>query len=140
MSSGRLEVRRVITFGTFDVFHLGHLHLLERARGLGDSLIVGVSTDELNYSKKGRMPVISAHERKAIVAALRCVDDVFDEESLELKGEYIERHQAEVLVMGDDWSGRFDEYRDLCDVIYLPRTPSISTTVIIEKIQILRSD
>jgi glycerol-3-phosphate cytidylyltransferase len=126
---------RVITFGTYDVFHLGHLRLLQRARELGDFLIVGVSTDELNFSKKGRYPVQSENERKEIVGALRCVDEVFDEESLELKGEYIERHRADVLVMGDDWEGKFDVFSELCKVVYLPRTPSISTTEIIEKIQ-----
>ena len=126
---------RVITFGTFDVFHLGHLRLLERGRRLGDYLIVGVSTDELNLAKKGRRPVHSEHERKEIIGALRCVDEVFDEESLELKGDYIRKFDADVLVMGNDWEGRFDEFRDLCEVVYLPRTPSISTTEIIEKIQ-----
>jgi choline-phosphate cytidylyltransferase len=128
-------MKRIITFGTYDVFHVGHLRLLERARALGATLTVGVSTDALNLSKKGRLPVYPQHDRKAIVAALRCVDEVFDEESLELKGEYIRRHRADLLVMGDDWAGRFDGFRDLCAVVYLPRTPSISTTAVIEKIQ-----
>jgi glycerol-3-phosphate cytidylyltransferase len=128
-------MRRVITFGTYDVFHVGHLRLLERARAHGDCLIVGVSTDRLNYSKKQRLPIYPEQERKAIIASLRCVDEVFDEESLELKGEYIRRHRADVLVMGDDWAGRFDEFAPLCEVIYLERTPSISTTALIEKIQ-----
>ena len=128
-------MKRVITFGTFDVFHLGHLRVLERARKLGDYLLVGVSTDELNLAKKGRQPVQSEHERKRIIAALRCVDEVFDEESLELKGDYIRKFDADVLVMGDDWEGRFDEFRELCEVVYLPRTPSISTTEIVEKIR-----
>lgn len=128
-------MRRVITFGTYDVFHVGHLRLLERARAHGDYLIVGVSTDQLNFSKKQRLPIYPEHERKAIIASLRCVDEVFDEESLELKGEYIQRHRADVLVMGDDWAGRFDEFTPLCEVVYLERTPSISTTALIEKIQ-----
>jgi glycerol-3-phosphate cytidylyltransferase len=128
-------VKRVITFGTFDVFHLGHLRLLERARACGDLLVVGVSTDTLNLAKKGRLPVYSEHDRKAIVRALRCVEEVFDEESLERKGEYIQRYRADVLVMGDDWAGRFDSFANLCEVVYLPRTPSISTTAVIEKIQ-----
>ncbi len=128
-------MRRVITFGTYDVFHVGHLRLLERARAHGDYLIVGVSTDQLNYSKKQRLPIYPEQERKAIIASLRCVDEVFDEESLEMKGEYIRRHRADVLVMGDDWAGRFDEFTPLCEVIYLERTPSISTTALIEKIQ-----
>ncbi|MBZ5735922.1 adenylyltransferase/cytidyltransferase family protein [Nocardioides sp. TRM66260-LWL] len=126
--------RTVITFGTFDVFHLGHLRVIERAAALGDRLVVGVSADALNRRKKGRDPVFSEGERLAIVAALKPVDAVFLEESLELKRSYVERHRADVLVMGDDWAGRFDDLRDLCEVVYLPRTPAISTTALIEKI------
>jgi glycerol-3-phosphate cytidylyltransferase len=126
---------RVITFGTFDVFHVGHLRLLERAASYGDSLIVGVSTDDLNVAKKGRAPVYPQQERLAIVKALKCVSEAFFEESLELKGGYIKRYNAEVLVMGDDWQGKFDEFCDLCEVVYLPRTPAISTTEVIEKIR-----
>lgn len=128
-------MRRVITFGTFDVFHVGHLSILERAASFGDCLAVGVSTDELNYSKKGRYPVYPQEERIRIICGLRCVDDAFFEESLEKKAEYIERHKADVLVMGDDWAGGFDEFRNLCEVVYLPRTPSVSTTAVIEKIR-----
>jgi glycerol-3-phosphate cytidylyltransferase len=127
--------RRVITFGTFDVLHLGHLRLLERAGQLGDVLIVGVSTDALNYAKKQRYPIYSEQARVSLIAGMRCVHDVFLEESLDLKREYIVRHQADVLVMGDDWKGRFDFCRDLCEVVYLERTPSISTTEIIEVIR-----
>lgn len=126
--------KTVVTFGTFDVFHLGHLRVLERARALGDRLVVGVSSDALNESKKGRAPVFSQDERLRIVAALKVVDEVFVEESLELKRQYLVEHGADVLVMGDDWAGRFDEFEDVCNVVYLPRTPSISTTAIIEKI------
>src|SRR6188472_1300225 len=124
----------VITFGTFDVFHVGHLRVIERAAALGDRLVVGVSADALNLSKKGREPVFSQAERLAIVAALKPVDEVFVEESLELKRHYIEQYAADVLVMGDDWAGRFDEFEDVCEVVYLPRTPAISTTALIEKI------
>lgn len=126
--------RTVITFGTFDVFHVGHLRVLERAAGLGDRLVVGVSADALNQRKKGRVPVFSEKERLAIVAALRVVDEVFVEESLEAKRDYIVSHGADVLVMGDDWAGKFDEFEDVCEVVYLPRTPAISTTAIIEHI------
>ena len=126
--------RTVITFGTFDVFHVGHLRVIERAAALGDRLVVGVSADALNLSKKGREPLFSQAERLAIVAALKAVDEVFVEESLELKREYLLKYQADVLVMGDDWAGRFDEFRDICEVVYLPRTPAISTTALIEKI------
>jgi choline-phosphate cytidylyltransferase len=126
--------RTVITFGTFDVFHVGHLRVIERAAALGDRLVVGVSADALNLRKKGREPVFKESERLAIVGALRMVDEVFVEESLEQKREYIERYDADVLVMGDDWKGRFDEFADICDVVYLERTPAISTTALIEKI------
>lgn len=126
--------RTVITFGTFDVFHVGHLRVIERAAALGDRLVVGVSADQLNVSKKGREPVFSERERLEIVAALKPVDEVFVEESLDLKRDYILRYGADVLVMGDDWAGRFDEFGDICEVVYLPRTPAISTTALIEKI------
>jgi glycerol-3-phosphate cytidylyltransferase len=126
--------RTVITFGTFDVFHVGHVRVLERAAALGDRLVVGVSADELNIRKKGRAPVYTEDERMEIVRALRVVDHVFVEESLEQKREYILEHAADVLVMGDDWSGKFDWVSDVCEVVYLPRTPSVSTTGIIEHI------
>ena len=124
----------VITFGTFDVFHVGHLRVIERAASLGDRLVVGVSADALNLRKKGREPVFSQGERLEIVAALKVVDEVFVEESLELKRDYVLDHGAQVLVMGDDWAGKFDELSDICRVEYLPRTPAISTTALIEKI------
>lgn len=126
----------VITFGTFDVFHVGHLRLLQRAASLGSRLVVGVSSDSLNVEKKGRPPVYTQDERSEIVNAIECVNDVFLEESLALKGEYIKAHKADILVMGDDWQGKFDNFRTICDVIYLPRTPAISTTVVIEKIRL----
>jgi glycerol-3-phosphate cytidylyltransferase len=128
-------MRRIVTFGTFDVLHVGHVLILERARALGDRLIVGVSSDELNFRKKGRKPIYSQTDRMHIIGALRCVDEVFVEESLELKGDYLRRQRASVLVMGDDWVGRFDEFKSICEVVYLPRTPSISTTEIIEVIR-----
>ncbi|MFV0633626.1 adenylyltransferase/cytidyltransferase family protein [Demequina sp.] len=126
---------RVLTFGTFDLFHIGHVNVLMRAASLGDHLTVGVSSDALNYSKKGRNPVYREEHRMAIVKSLACVDEVFVEESLELKGEYIKEHQADVLVMGDDWAGKFDHYKELCEVVYLPRTAEVSTTDIIQSIR-----
>jgi len=126
--------RTVITFGTFDVFHVGHLRVIQRAAALGDRLVVGVSADALNIRKKGRAPVFSEAERMEIVAALKPVDAVFREDSLEQKRDYILEHHADVLVMGDDWAGKFDEFEDLCEVVYLTRTPAISTTALIEKI------
>lgn len=125
-------MKKVITFGTFDLFHIGHLQILKRSRALGDYLIVGVSTDALNFSKKQRNPICSQQHRMDIIKELKCVDEVFFEDSLELKREYIKNSDADVLVMGDDWEGKFDEFSDICEVTYLARTPSISTTEIIE--------
>jgi len=127
--------RRVITFGTFDVFHVGHVNILERARQEGDYLVVGVSSDALNFSKKQRYPIYSQADRIKILKSLRFVDEVFVEESLELKAEYIKEAKADVFVMGDDWAGKFDDMKELCEVKYLPRTPSISTTEIIEVVK-----
>lgn len=128
-------MKKVITFGTFDVFHIGHVSILERAKSYGDYLIVGVSSDDLNFSKKGRKPIYSEKDRKKIIKSLSCVDEVFSEKSLELKRQYIKDFNAEVLIMGDDWKGKFDNHKDQCDVIYLPRTPSISTKEIIEVVK-----
>lgn len=128
-------MKTVITFGTFDVFHIGHLNILRRARALGDRLVVGVSTDQLNINKKGRPPVYCEAERMEIVRSLKCVDDVFPEERLEWKGSYIKAHGADVLVMGNDWEGKFDMFGDICEVVYLPRTENVSTTEIIASIR-----
>ncbi|WP_099587991.1 adenylyltransferase/cytidyltransferase family protein [Escherichia albertii] len=125
-------MKRVITFGTFDVFHVGHINILERASKLGDYLIVGVSSDKLNFSKKDRYPIYNEKDRMKIISSLRFVNEVFIEESLELKLEYIKKYNVDLLVMGDDWTGKFDWVKSNCEVIYLPRTPSISTTEIIE--------
>ncbi len=126
---------RVITFGTFDVFHVGHVNILERAKELGDYLIVGVSSDALNFSKKGRYPVFNEEQRIRMVEAIHCVDEVFLEESLELKDQYLKQHKADILVMGDDWKGKFDHFSKYAKVVYLPRTRGISTTEIIETIK-----
>lgn len=128
-------MRTVITFGTFDVFHVGHLSILNRARQLGERLVVGVSSDALNFSKKGRNPIYPQQARLDIVAGLKCVDEVFLEESLEKKREYLHHFHADLLVMGDDWNGRFDSLGDICTIVYLPRTPSISTSSIIEVVK-----
>ena len=120
--------RTVVTFGTYDLFHVGHLRILQRAAAHGDRLVVGVSTDELNESKKGYRPVFSFADRSAIVGAIEVVDEVFPEESLDLKRDYLVAHDADVLVMGADWAGRFDEFADVCEVVYLDRTPGISTS------------
>ena len=126
---------RVITCGTFDLFHVGHLRILERARALGTSLSVGVSSDELNQQKKGKTPVCSLEDRMAILRALRCVDEVFVEHALELKAQYIQEQAADIMVMGEDWKGKFDDMKAHCEVVYLERTPSISTTALLEVIR-----
>ncbi|AWK13330.1 adenylyltransferase/cytidyltransferase family protein [Candidatus Fukatsuia symbiotica] len=128
-------MKKVITFGTFDVFHIGHLFLLKRAKQLGSQLIVGISSDTLNLKKKNKHPIYCQDERLAIIRSLKCVDEVFIEESLEMKRNYLINNKADILVMGDDWTGKFDEFNDICRVIYLERTPSISTTSIIEVIK-----
>ena len=126
---------RVLTFGTFDLLHIGHINIIKRAKALGDYLIVGISSDELNYSKKQIYPVYNEDDRLNIIKALRYVDQVFIEESLELKREYILKYKADILVMGNDWEGKFDEFSDICKVIYLPRTEEISTSEIKVKIK-----
>lgn len=131
----KITMKKIITFGTFDVFHVGHINILERAAALGDYLIVGVSSDKLNFDKKNRYPIYNESDRMKIIQSLKFVDQVFIEESLELKLEYIKKYNANILVMGDDWTGRFDWVKSDCDVIYLPRTPSISTTEIIEVVK-----
>lgn len=126
---------RVITFGTFDVFHIGHVNILTRAHDLGDHLTVGISTDAMNFDKKGRYPIYRQEHRADIVASMACVDEVFFEHALALKREYLIEHSADILVMGNDWEGRFDEFKDICEVVYLPRTDDISTTDIIQDIR-----
>ena len=128
-------MKTIVTFGTFDVFHVGHINLLQRAAAYGDQLFVGVSTDDLNYKKKGRRPIYNEQDRMKIINSLRYVNLCFKEESLEKKAEYLKYYNADALVMGDDWEGKFDHLRSVCEVIYLPRTPSVSTTEIIEIIK-----
>lgn len=123
-------MRRVITYGTFDLLHYGHIHLLRRAKALGDYLIVGLSTDEFN-GIKGKKSYFSYAERKLLLESIRYVDLVIPEEGWEQKAEDLRLYHADVFVMGDDWKGKFDDLRDLgVEVVYLPRTPEISTSQI----------
>jgi glycerol-3-phosphate cytidylyltransferase len=117
----------VITYGTFDLFHLGHLRLLERAAGLGDRLAVGVSTDEFNEIK-GKKCIQPYVERATIVGALGVVDSVFPEKQWDQKVDDVKRLGADVFVMGDDWKGKFDYLQAHCKVVYLARTVGVSTT------------
>lgn len=121
------KMKTVITYGTFDLFHVGHLRLLERARALGDRLVVAVSSDEFNEGK-GKKTIIPYADRAAIVNAIQIVDQVIPERSWEQKRDDIQRFNVDVFVMGADWEGKFDELKSLCDVVYLPRTDGISTT------------
>lgn len=122
-------MRRVITYGTYDTLHHGHIRLLRRARALGDYLIVALSTDEFN-ALKGKTALFSYEERKYDLESLRMVDLVIPEKTWDQKIEDVRLFQADVFAMGDDWEGKFDFLKEYCEVVYLPRTPSISSTQI----------
>ncbi|EEU77467.1 glycerol-3-phosphate cytidylyltransferase [Enterococcus faecalis] len=125
-------MRRVITYGTFDLFHYGHINLLKRAKEQGDYLIVGLSTDEFNWNSKNKKCYFSYEERKSILESVRYVDLVIPEENWEQKVKDIELYHVDTFVMGNDWEGEFDFIREVtnADVMYLERTPEISTTQI----------
>ena len=117
----------MITYGTFDMFHIGHLKLLQRLAKLGDKLIVAISTDEFNEGK-GKKTLIPYDQRAEIVENIKCVDLVIPEETWEQKIQDIQKHNADIFAIGDDWEGKFDFLQDHCEVIYLSRTQNISTT------------
>ncbi|WP_407455936.1 adenylyltransferase/cytidyltransferase family protein [Fibrobacter sp.] len=121
------KYKRAITYGTFDLFHIGHLRLLKRIADLADELYVAVSSDEFN-AIKGKTCVIPFEERAEIVDALGCVTRVIREDNWEQKVTDVLDNHCDLFVMGDDWKGKFDFLKDYCDVIYLPRTPGVSTT------------
>jgi len=120
-------MKKVLTYGTFDLFHLGHVRLLERLHRLGDKLIVGCSTDEFN-ALKGKTSVYTYEERAAILRACRYVDEVIPENDWDQKQHDIKKYAIDVFAMGDDWSGKFDELATFTEVYYLPRTEGVSTT------------
>ena len=123
-------MKRVITYGTYDLLHYGHIELLRRAKALGDYLVVVLSSDEFNAGK-GKKAYFSYEERKAMLEAIRYVDLVVPELTWDQKPEDVRKYDIDVFVMGDDWTGKFDgQLAGLCDVVYLPRTPEISTTQI----------
>ena len=131
---------RIITFGTFDLLHIGHINILERSKNFNNNsekneLIVGISSDDFSYKKKSKYPVYNQEQRKKILESLKFIDKVFIEESFEKKREYILENKADVFIMGDDWKDKFNDFKDICEVFYLPRTPSISTTEIVEIIK-----
>lgn len=119
----------VLTYGTFDLFHIGHLRLLERARALGDQLIVAISTDEFNAGK-GKRAIIPFEHRKQIVEAIRHVDLVIPETAWDQKLKDVKKYDVDIFVMGDDWKGKFDFLKEYCAVEYLSRTQDVSTTEI----------
>lgn len=128
-------MRRVITYGTFDLLHYGHINLLRRAKELGDFLIVALSTDEFNWNEKRKKSYFTYDQRKELLEAIRYVDLVIPEETWDQKVSDIQEFRVDTFVMGDDWKGKFDFLKDYCDVVYLPRTPEISTTQIKEDLK-----
>ena len=122
-------MKKVITYGTFDLFHVGHLNLIKRAKALGDYLIVAVSSDAFN-AQKGKKAYHSDQDRKTILEAIRYVDEVIFKEKKKKKIKDVKEHDVDIFVMGDDWKGKFDFLKDYCEVVYLPRTEGISTTKI----------
>ena len=121
---------RVITYGTYDLFHVGHLRLLQRAKALageGGKLIVGMSTDRFNWEEKHKRSAIPYEQRAEIVAALKCVDEVIPEDDWDMKRDIIEK-KIDIFCMGSDWEGKFDFLKEVCKVVYFPRTEGISST------------
>lgn len=128
-------MKKVITYGTFDLLHYGHINLLKRAKALGDYLIVALSTDEFNWNSKAKKCYFSYEVRKQLLEAIRYVDLVIPEENWEQKINDIKEFRIDTFVMGDDWKGKFDFLKPYCDVVYLPRTPEISTSRIKEDLK-----
>lgn len=119
---------KVLTYGTFDLLHVGHLRLLKRARALGDHLTVAISTDEFNLVEKSKTCVIPYDDRALLVSNLKCVDEVLSENSWDQKVRDIVDNKIDMFVMGDDWAGHFDFLKEHCEVHYLERTPNISSS------------
>lgn len=123
-------MKKVITYGTFDLLHYGHINLLKRAKELGDYLIVALSTDEFNWNSKQKVCYFPYEVRKQLLEAIRYVDLVIPENCWEQKVKDVKEFKVDTFVMGNDWEGKFDFLKDHCEVVYLPRTPEISTTQI----------
>lgn len=123
-------MKKVITYGTFDLLHYGHINLLRRAKELGDYLIVALSTDEFNWNEKQKKCYFTYEQRKNLLEAIRYVDLVIPEENWAQKVTDVQEFRVDTFVMGDDWEGNFDFLKDYCEVVYLPRTPEVSTTQI----------
>ena len=123
-------MKKVITYGTFDMLHYGHINLLRRAKELGDYLVVVLSTDEFNWNMKQKKCYFTYEERKMVLEAIKYVDEVIPENNWEQKIDDVKDNDIDVFVMGNDWEGKFDFLKDYCEVVYLPRTEGISTTQI----------
>lgn len=123
-------MKKVITYGTFDLLHYGHINLLRRAKAQGDYLIVALSTDEFNWNEKQKKCYFTYEQRKKLLEAIRYVDLVIPETCWDQKERDVQEFRVDTFVMGDDWEGKFDFLKDYCEVVYLPRTPEISTTQI----------
>ena len=128
---GALHLKKVITYGTFDLIHSGHINLLRRAKEMGDYLIVAISTDKFN-AIKNKKAYHTFEDRKMILKAIRYVDEVIPEHSWDQKIDDVKKNRIDLFVMGDDWQGKFDFLKDYCDVVYLPRTDGVSTSRIKE--------
>ena len=126
-------MKKVITYGTFDLLHTGHINLLKRARAFGDYLIVGLSTEKFN-AVKHKDSFFPYDERKAILESLRWVDLVIPENTWDQKESDIRKHSVKTFVMGNDWEGKFDGLQNLCEVVYLPRTPRVSSSLFKQRI------
>ena len=126
----------IITYGTFDLFHVGHIRLLKRLSQLGDKLIVGLSTDEFN-SGKGKNSFFSYEERFEILSSCKYVDFVFPESEWGQKVKDVVKYNVDIFAMGNDWEGKFDELKEYCEVIYLSRTEDVSTTQIKNKLSMI---
>ena len=123
-------MKKVITYGTYDLLHYGHINLLRRAKELGDYLIVALSTDEFNWNSKQKKCYFTYEQRKQLLEAIRYVDLVIPETCWEQKIEDVKEFKVDTFVIGNDWEGKFDFLKDYCEVVYLERTPEISTTQI----------
>lgn len=121
-------MKKVITYGTYDLFHHGHVNILKRAKELGDYLIVGISTDEFNENEKHKDTYFSYEQRKMVIESLKFVDEVIPENDWEQKIKDVQKYDIDVFVIGDDWKGKFDFLKDYCEVVYLERTPGVSST------------
>lgn len=131
-------MKRIITYGTFDLLHYGHISLLKRAKALGDYLIVALSSDEFNWNEKRKKCYFKYEKRKSLLEAIRYVDLVIPEKNWEQKITDVKEYHIDIFVIGDDWKGKFDFLKDYCEVVYLPRTAEISTSQIRNDLKITK--